>query len=124
LTRLQRFLENTGTRGWIQLALVVVALGLVVAHSLTSGLWSFTLPALLVSLAATYILRNVLVENVRTVQPIMSGLAIVAIVASILFRGSAFSDSWWFNVLIVVSVGSYFGAYFWLLSDPRIVVER
>jgi hypothetical protein len=124
MTRVRRFLENTGTRGWIQLALVIVALGLVVADGLTSGLWLYTLPMLLVSLAATYAVRNVLVENVRTVQPVMSGLAIVAIVASILFRESAFSDSWWFNVLIVAFVGSYLGAYFWLVSDPRIVVER
>lgn len=124
MTRLRHYVENTGVWGGIKLGVLVLALGLIMVDEVSSGTWIYTLPVLVVAVAVTYLARNWLVTHARTVARIMDTLVLVAIAAAVIFRESALYDSRWLIMLVVAFVGAYLGASFWLLSDPRIVVER
>ncbi len=122
MKRLRRFVENTDLWGRIQAALIVVGLGLVMSESVRRGFWIYTVPLIGLMFLGTYWLRNLMVEHLSAVRPIMNALALVAIVASVLFRGSPFADSLWLNLLLVAFVSGYLGSFFWLVSDERIEI--
>lgn len=124
MTRLRHYIENTGTWGGIKLALMVLALGLIMVDEVSSGTWIVTLPVLVVAVAVTYLARNWLVNRARAVARVMDTLVLVAMVAAVIFRGTELYDSRWLVTLVVAFVGLYLGASFWLLSDPRIEVQR
>jgi hypothetical protein len=120
MNRMKRFGENAGIRG----ILLVIALIFIFVQDLRSGLWSYTVPLFVLMFLVTYPFRGWLVKHLGGVRTVMNSLAIVAIIASVIFRGSAFSESLWFAIVVVGFVGAYLGCYFWLLSDERVAPVR
>lgn len=120
MNRVKRFGQNAGIRG----ILLVIVLIFLIVQDIRSGLWIYTAPLLVSMFLVTYLLRGWLVEHLESVRTAMNTLAMVAILVSVISRGSEFSKSLWLAVVVVGFVGAYLGCYFWLLSDERVVSAR
>lgn len=124
ITRLRRFTENAGIWGGIRLVLIVVVMFLIISPDSASSTWLYTIPTLIIAFTVTYPMRDLLVRHVHAVARGLNILVFLGLAGAFLARGTMFANAWWMSVLVVAFVGGYLGTEFWLLSDPRIMVER
>lgn len=125
MDRFQRFAHNAGTLGIIQTVIVAIVFGLAALKDLSTGDWIFTLPPLIGLFVLAYFVRGVLVNWRRVVQVSLMIAFAAALITVIFFSPTtAAGEPLWWRVLLSSFVGLYMGCFFWLFSDPRILVLR
>ena len=122
--RVHRFVSNAGVQVILQAGLVLLILIIAVWRDLQVGHWKYTVPVLLVSLAASYFFRNAMVANCEIARIVMNAVLVAAIIALLVVGTLCGLRPLWLRMIVAGFIGLYLGSYFWLLSDARITVEH
>ncbi|XXX77241.1 hypothetical protein WMF30_00505 [Sorangium sp. So ce134] len=123
--RWQQFRTNAGKWGVVRtvVALALVLTGAVMLPLYSRSYWA-TVPGVALGFMSPYLARDTLVEHAEKVNRFRSysmiGIGLIAAVGRDVFKeigpiGLA--------VALALAAGQV-GVYFWLLSDPRITIER
>ncbi len=123
MERVRRFGRNAGLWGGVWVGLVILLLLVLVVQEAQERSWAYV-PLFGVAFTLSYLLRNQLVQNHRVVHTVMNRLALAVWLVALFLRQSDFSGPPWVGGMVAAFVGAYVGCYFWLLSDPRIVIRR
>ena len=122
MDRFTRFARNAGVQGCLFSGIVAAIVVFALIRDFRTGHWVVTVPLLLGTLALTYTIRGILVENISVMRVVMNIIAVLGIAAVVLLPKMAGPEPLWVRALIVGFLGTYMGCYFWMLSDDRIVV--
>jgi hypothetical protein len=118
--RIQRFVKNAGRLGCIQLGAFFFGLVLIIWPDFQSGLWIFTIPALILGFCVSYLIRHLVFEHLWLARRIINAITLLAIIAVAVSRGGDVVESPWLSIFIVGFIANYTGSYFWMLSDERL----
>jgi hypothetical protein len=120
MRRIQRFIKNAGLLGCIQLGVFLLGLVIVTWPDFRTGLWAFTVPALILGFCISYLIRNLVFEHLQLARRIMNTITLLAIIVVAVSRGGDVVESPWLSIFVVGFIANYTGSYFWMLSDERL----
>ncbi|HXE73632.1 MAG TPA: hypothetical protein VNO81_13305 [Candidatus Nitrosotenuis sp.] len=123
LTRLQNFRRNAS--GWGQFKFGLIFLFLVAVAFLPGTRWFSAVS--LTCFALAWLARDWLVEHCRSVLRVVDAAPLVFLTVGLvskqmLPRMTPLQETT-FAFVVSVLIGLYLGAFFWILSDPRLQVE-
>lgn len=124
MRRLKRYVVNAGVVGTLATLLMTVGVVFCIRKDVGTGLWVWTVPAFMGPALLIYFLRGVLVAHMEVAGPIIHYTAVVAAAGFALSRPFLPSDEAWFRISVAAFLGVFMGCYFWMTSDPRIVLRR
>ena len=124
MERFKQYANNAGVRGLFKAAVTLFAVVWSLIHYDKLGIKWYDLPVLVGTFALPYRFRDFIVENMDPVRVLMNGTLIAAILI-FAFLGDQLDQHtpYWFSTFFFGAVGLYWGLYFWMISDPRVVVD-
>ena len=84
MQRIHRFSGNVGPAGLIQSGVLIFIVGVALTYEFRAGTWIYTVPILLATFCAGYLIRDLLVDNLEVTARLMNVLAIAGIVIALL----------------------------------------
>ena len=124
MQRIQTLIRNAGISGVIRLIIVGVCLFWCYKKDLELGILHFTLAISLACFILLYPFRRLLVEHANVSKFLLNGYLIAFVVIGVIFGKWMPNNEEWFRMLADALIFTYLGGYFWLLSDPDIVIYK